>query len=250
MPSIRTINGLVEASIRAHPDRPALGMAFALPLTYAALGESIRLLTAALLARGITKGERVAILAENSPSWGVVYLAVTRCGALAVPILPDFPEADVHHIFRESQVEFVFTSRRYLEKILEFTDQAMTGIFTLDDSDPEHRDTTETFSGLLHQGASLPLDAINVGDSLPISPNDIASITTKGIPSVREELTKISILFFALIFIIRITPLCSRRYPHPPARRAGPSAFPASGSSPRSRRPGSPRLQRPSPLLP
>ena len=176
MPSIRTINGLVEASIRAHPDRPALGMAFALPLTYAALGESIRLLTAALLARGITKGERVAILAENSPSWGVVYLAVTRCGALAVPILPDFPEADVHHIFRESQVEFVFTSRRYLEKILEFTDQAMTGIFTLDDSDPEHRDTTETFSGLLHQGASLPLDAINVGDSLPISPNDIASI--------------------------------------------------------------------------
>lgn len=176
MPGPRTIHSLIEASIRAHPQRPALGMAFAAPLTYAALGESISLLAAALSARGLNRGDRVAILAENSPPWGVAYLAITRCGAVAVPILPDFPEADVHHILREATVEFVFTSRRHLDKILEFTDHPMAGIFTLDDSDPEHRDTTETFTGLLHQGASLPQDAINATESLPISADDIASI--------------------------------------------------------------------------
>ena len=42
---------------------------------------------AAFLAdRGIVHGDRVAILSENSPHWGVAYLAVTSMGAVAVPI--------------------------------------------------------------------------------------------------------------------------------------------------------------------
>jgi long-chain acyl-CoA synthetase len=176
MPDPRTIHGLIEASIRAHPQRPALGLAFTAPLTYTGLGESIRLAAAALAARGLNRGARVAILGENSPAWGVAYLAITRCGAIAVPILPDFPEADIHHILREATVEFVFTTRRQLDKILEFAGHTLAGIFTLDDSDPEHRDTTETFSGLLHQGASLPQEAIDANGSQPVSPDDIASI--------------------------------------------------------------------------
>ncbi len=176
MPEPRTINGLIQRSVRLYPQRPALGMAFAAPLTYAALGESTRLLSAALSARGLLRGDRVAILAENSPNWGVAYLAVTGCGAIAVPILPDFPEADVHHILHEAGVKFVFTSIRQIDKALDFNRHKLAGIFALDDSDPEHRDTVATFSGLLHQGASLPLDAIKEVDATALQPGDTAAI--------------------------------------------------------------------------
>jgi len=171
-----TINGLINASIRRHPQRPALGMAFASPLTYTALGDSIRLLTAALMANGLERGDAVAILAENSPNWGVAYLAVTGCGAVAIPILPDFPESDIHHILGETDAKFVFTSHRQIDKVLDFNRHKLAGIFTLDDSDPEHRDSTATYSDLLHQGASLPRDAIVAAAVTPLHPDDTAAI--------------------------------------------------------------------------
>lgn len=176
MPELTTINGLIAASIRRHPQRPALGMAFAPPLTYSALGEAIRLLAAALIKNGIGPGDRVGILAENSANWGVAYLAVTGCGAVAVPILPDFPETDVHHILGETGVKFVFASHRQLDKVLDFNRHRLAGIFSLDDSDPEHRDTVSTYSGLLHQGASLPREALRAVDAAHLHPDDTAAI--------------------------------------------------------------------------
>ncbi len=176
MPASHTINALLAASVRRYPQRPALGLAFAQPLTYAALAESIRLLAAALTASGLKRGDTVAILSGNSANWGVAYLAVTACGAIAVPILPDFPEADIHHILSETRVKFVFTSSRQMGKVLVFNHHALAGIFSLDDSDPEHRDSLATYSDLLHQGASLPLDAIRATDAIRLQPDDTASI--------------------------------------------------------------------------
>ena len=172
----RTINGLIEDTIRRYPQRPALGMAFALPLTYARLGEAIRSLAAALSARGLTTGQTVAILAENSPQWGIAYLAITGCGGVAVPILPDFPESDIHHILHEAEVRFVFTSDRYLDKVLEFKGRQLAGVFTLDDSDPEHRHSTATVSALLDQGATLLADPTATISPRPAGPADTAAI--------------------------------------------------------------------------
>lgn len=171
-----TINGLLAATIRRYPQRPALGMAFAPPLTYSALGESIRLLTAALMVHGLLPGDRVAILAENSVNWGVAYLSITGCGAIAIPILPDFPEADIHHMLAETEAKFVFTSQQQLYKVLDCNHQQLGGIFTLDDSDPEHRDSTATYTDLLHQGASLPLDSIAAAEAVPLHADDTAAI--------------------------------------------------------------------------
>ena len=176
MPDQATINGLLSESIQRYPQRPALGMAFMPPLTYLALGEAIRLLAAALIANGLRRSDRVAILAENSVNWGVAYLAVTGCGAMAVPILPDFPEADIHHILGETGTKFVFASHRQIDKVLDYTRHPLAGIFSLDDGDPEHRDTIATYSGLLHQGASLPLDAIEEVGAIHLHPDDTAAI--------------------------------------------------------------------------
>jgi long-chain acyl-CoA synthetase len=171
MPEPQTINGLVAATISRHPGRPALGFAYAPPLTYAQLGAAIRALAAALTLRGVGSGQTVAILAENSPQWGIAYLAITGCGATAVPILPEFPEADIHHILREAQVRFLFTSGRLIAKVLEFGSHPMSGIYTLDDSDPEHRHATATLAELLAQGAAVAAETLAL-----IRPEDTAAI--------------------------------------------------------------------------
>jgi len=171
MSGLLTINGLIESSIRRHGHRPALGMAFAKPLTYAALGEAIASLSAALAAKGVRRGDTVAILAENSANWGVAFLAVTGIGSIAVPILPDFTEADVRHILRDASVRWVFTSKRQIEKVLDCA--GLQAVIAIDDSELTNLGPAETFSALVAQGSRLPRSGL---DSLAPMPGDTAAI--------------------------------------------------------------------------
>jgi len=66
---------------------------------------------------GIIVGDRVAILAENSPNWGIAYLAITTMGAIVVPILPDFRENEIQHILKHSGAKAIFVSEKYYGKL-------------------------------------------------------------------------------------------------------------------------------------
>ena len=54
-----------------------------------------------LISMGIMKGDRIAIIGEGSPMWMIMYLGIVSIGAIAVPILPDFPDCDVveNHLY-------------------------------------------------------------------------------------------------------------------------------------------------------
>ena len=67
------------------PHRTAIHFAGA-DLSYAALWQRIERATGALAALGISRGERVAILAFNCPEILVLLLAAARLGALMVPL--------------------------------------------------------------------------------------------------------------------------------------------------------------------
>jgi len=129
----QTLNNLLDAGCRRFGDAPAVGMAFERPLTYRRLHELVQCLAALLQEQGHGPGSRIAILAENSHRWGLVYLAVVRFGGVVVPILPDLPEADVHHILTEMGCRTVFVSQRQLEKLYDLQDRPAQ-ILTLDDS--------------------------------------------------------------------------------------------------------------------
>jgi long-chain acyl-CoA synthetase len=75
----------------------------------------------------------VAILGDNSPNWGIGYFAILRLGAIAVPILPNFPEADIRHILSDSEVKILFTTEKQLEKIGDLGNSKLKHIITLDD---------------------------------------------------------------------------------------------------------------------
>ncbi len=133
-PEVRmTLNYIIDSSKEKYRDLPAIGMAMEEPISYGELHDRICALAAQFQIDGIAKGDRVAIFAENSQHWGIAYLAIVRIGGVGVPILPDLPEADVHHILTEMKVKMLFTTKRQLEKIYEMSGELPATILTLDD---------------------------------------------------------------------------------------------------------------------
>ena len=112
-----TLRRVIERSAELFADRPALSQVGCDPMTYREVYAEVVSLSAWLAEEGIGRGDRVAILSENCPNWGIVYFAVTAMGAIAVPILPDFHADAVHHIIRHSEAKAVFVSEKLHTKI-------------------------------------------------------------------------------------------------------------------------------------
>ncbi len=127
-----SLNTLFDTSCRKYANLNAVGMALGTPLTYQQLHDRVFVLAAHLRSSGVEFGDRVAILAENSHNWCTVYLAIVRLGAVCVPILPDLPEADVHHILSEMECDVLFLTQRQIEKIYDL-EQKVSLVLTLDD---------------------------------------------------------------------------------------------------------------------
>lgn len=66
---------------------------------------------------GIQKGDKVVILSQNLPNWGVAYLAITYMGAIVVPILVDFHLNEIHQIIRHSGAKAIFVSNAHYDKV-------------------------------------------------------------------------------------------------------------------------------------
>jgi long-chain acyl-CoA synthetase len=174
-----TINCLLETSVEKFGARPAMCMALEKPLTYNDLFRSVSDMAAMLKKQGVIKGDKVAILGENSPNWGIACLASMRIGAIVVPILPDFPETDIHHIMNDSEAKILFTTQKHMDKVLGSRDHKLLKVITLDDFKAETDILpVEPISKFIEKARSffrqIP-DKIGL-KSTAVSEDDIASI--------------------------------------------------------------------------
>jgi len=80
-----TFAGLIAAHASRTPDKPALRWLGG-DITYAALAARIERMAAALAARGIGRGDRVAVLAYNCPEYLELLFACARLGAVLVTL--------------------------------------------------------------------------------------------------------------------------------------------------------------------
>jgi len=74
-----------------------------------------------LLSQGLVKGDRVVLLSENRPEWGLAYLGITAAGFVVVPILTDFNPDQISNIVKHSEARVVVVSEKLRAKLGDYT---------------------------------------------------------------------------------------------------------------------------------
>jgi len=91
--------------------------------TYADFRECALRAAAFLKTKGIKAGERVGLLAQNSPEWGMAYFGILRTGATAIPLEKESATDEIAKLLRLGQASALLVSpdlldeHRDLEKI-------------------------------------------------------------------------------------------------------------------------------------
>lgn len=83
-------------------------------VTYTELEARSAELARGLLARGVGKGTRIGLWLGNSPDWVLTFLAVARCGAVAVPLSTFFSDAELAAVVRHADLAGVVVHPRFL----------------------------------------------------------------------------------------------------------------------------------------
>lgn len=82
--------------------------------------EKVHDLASALLAKDLSKGASVAILAGNVPEWTIIDIAAIAAGGVGVGIYPTSSAEQCEYIINHSDAEFVFVdTKAQLEKVLQ-----------------------------------------------------------------------------------------------------------------------------------
>ena len=116
-----TLRDMLEQSANNYTDLPAVGLADeSIVFSFTALLASVKEVSNHLHAQGVVPGDRIAVLGENSPNWGIIYFAITCMGAVAVPILPDFSRKEVSTILDHAGIRGLAVTRRLFEKGADF----------------------------------------------------------------------------------------------------------------------------------
>ncbi|MEH6567573.1 MAG: class I adenylate-forming enzyme family protein [Halioglobus sp.] len=125
--------------------------------------------TALLETYGIQKGDRVAILARNSPQWLMAFIGSTAAGAVAVPMNSWWTTEELDYGFEDSGAKVVVADRARIEQLLPIAEKHGLKIISVDDCEGLAVDHVP-FNSLLaqHSGVAMP--------EIAIAPDDHATI--------------------------------------------------------------------------
>ncbi|MGI2335402.1 MAG: class I adenylate-forming enzyme family protein [Dehalogenimonas sp.] len=62
-----------------------------------------------LVEAGVTPGERIAMLLENSPDFPIVYFGIIKAGAVAVPLDTKYKSLEIRAVFNDCRPSWLFT---------------------------------------------------------------------------------------------------------------------------------------------
>ena len=124
---------VLKNSARNFPSLPALTSEQGTDYSYQELELAARHTAVMLISAGIGKGDKVAILSENSPHWVITYFGILATGATTVPILPDFQGPEVISILEHSEAKALFVSGKLLSRLNAGLPPAVEMVFNTDD---------------------------------------------------------------------------------------------------------------------
>lgn len=101
--------------------------------TYEQFGYKTEEISELLLSNNIQPGDKVGILSQNMPNWGVAFFSCTAYNRIAVPLLPDFSETEIENILEHSEAKAIFVSKKLSRKLSGAIKEKLQTIIEIDD---------------------------------------------------------------------------------------------------------------------
>jgi len=131
----KLIHHFLEGSAQAYPNKTAL-IHEDTRATYAQINSSANQLARFLLDQGVSHGDRVVLIQENSLEYVVSYYGVLKTGAVAVPLSTDLKPDNLRPLLNELEPACIISSTRF-ERLLQATDLGAYNIQSLVLRDPK-----------------------------------------------------------------------------------------------------------------
>lgn len=112
-----TLLELYQHSIHAYSSNKCFSMYGGETLTYRDFADRVDSLIETFVASGLGYGDKIALLSNNMPNWGVAYFAAAISGMVIVPILPDFSGAEIDRIILHSEAKALVASDKLYTKV-------------------------------------------------------------------------------------------------------------------------------------
>ncbi|MFJ1929799.1 MULTISPECIES: class I adenylate-forming enzyme family protein [unclassified Streptomyces] len=125
-PAATLVHAFRDSVARA-PDHPALAY-FDGHLSYRETDELSDSVAGHLAARGLERGDRVAIMLQNSPHFVLALLGAWKAGATVVPLNPMYKSGEVGHVLKDAEVSALICSDRAWESYLRDTAAAAPAV--------------------------------------------------------------------------------------------------------------------------
>jgi len=141
-------------------------------------------LSYAMLAKGLSKGDKVSTISINRPEWNFVDMGILQIGGIHVPLYPTINDDDLIYILKEAEVKLIFVGNKYLyNKIKNLSGQLPTllEVYSFDEVEG-----CISFSEFVQFGKSNIQKDLLERLKASVSPYDLASIIytsgTTGLP--------------------------------------------------------------------
>ncbi|RDI66166.1 FadD3 family acyl-CoA ligase [Nocardia pseudobrasiliensis] len=150
-------------------------------LSWAQLLDAVRETAAALIARGVERGDRVAIWAPNTWHWVVAALGAQYAGAALVPLNTRYVAEEALDVLERVDARALFVSGSFLgrDRLAELRSAApklaIDTVILIPGDAPSEPDDALAWSDLSGLGASVPIDRV-VARGESVGPEDISDI--------------------------------------------------------------------------
>ena len=128
----KTLKGLLKASTEAYANNKFLCVVDGDYYTFKQFGEKVKAIAALLHANRLEAGDRVGILCQSMPNWGVAFMSCAAYGKIAVPMLPDFSIDEINNIINHSECKGIFVSQRLAHKLTDEIKEKLEFIIEVD----------------------------------------------------------------------------------------------------------------------
>jgi long-chain acyl-CoA synthetase len=177
-----TINRIFHDSVKKYAKRPALMSKVEgtfQPISYQQLAERARTFCAGLVALGVRKDDRLAMVVENRPEWAIADLGMLALGAVNVPMFTTLPAPQVEYVVADSGAKILIVSDKgQMAKALAVKNahKGLGYIVTMDCSaDPANN--VITFDDVMQRGRDAPLSDVDYQRLWQsVQPDDLCTI--------------------------------------------------------------------------